>query len=116
MQAVFEQLEFRLQSRDVVSVKRAAAAAITVLTGSVWVTQDGNARDHVLLRGQTLRVRGNGSLVVAALAPAQVAISAPPHPHGPLTRLARHLAAWYLRVSRRLAAAGAAKNVVGGAL
>ena len=113
MQAVFEQLEFRLGSRDVISVTRAAAAAITVMAGSVWVTQDGNARDHVLLRGQTLRVSGNALLVVAALAPAQVSISAPQRTHGPATRLARRLGAWYLRWSRRLRAA---KSPAGGAL
>jgi Protein of unknown function (DUF2917) len=105
MQAVFEQLEFRLGARDVVSVRRAAAAAITVLTGSVWVTQEGNARDHVLLRGQTLRVEGNAALMVAALAPAQVSISAARQARPNAARWRRSIAAWYLRRSRRLRAA-----------
>lgn len=106
MHAVFEQLEFRLASRDVVSVRRAASAAITVLTGSVWVTQEGSARDHVLLRGQTLRVDGDERLVVAALAPSQVSISGPRRPRGAMARWARDAAAWTLRRSRRLRLGG----------
>lgn len=113
MQAVFEQLEFRLGAHDVVSVQRAATAAITVLTGSVWVTQEGSARDHVLLRGQTLRIDGDAPLVVAALAPAQVSISGPREPRGIARRWGRWVAAWYLRRTRRLRTASSA---LGGAL
>jgi hypothetical protein len=119
MQAVFEHLEFRLASHDVLSLKRAATAAITVIKGSVWITQDGSLLDHVLLSGQTMRVEGDASLVVAALSAAQVSIAAPRRGHGAgghAIRIGRSLVAWYLRLSRRARWNVAARGGVAAAL
>ncbi len=101
MQAVFNHLEFRLGAHDGLALDHAAAAAITVISGNVWVTQDGRHTDHVLLAGQTMRVRGNAALWLSALSPARLSVDAGLAQGGSLRRLGRNLLARYLWLARR---------------
>lgn len=103
MQAVFQHLDLRLERNQSFVLSRAAAAAILVQTGSVWVTRDGDRADHVLAEGQRMTVGNDGAVVVLALRGARVSVDAPRRAHGPLSRLARGLKASYLRGMRRLA-------------
>ncbi len=44
------------------------------LSGTVWVTREGDSRDHVLGPGGTFRVEGPGRIVVQALKPSRLII------------------------------------------
>ena len=120
MQAVFNHLEFHLGARDAFAIDRAAAAAITVLCGSIWVTQDGKLADHVLKAGQTLKVSGDAAILVSALTPAQVSVDAPARrpavearARGAWRMLFRKIGAAYLRGFRGVAARAAKRRFAG---
>ncbi len=101
MQAAFNHLEFRLGAQGGLALDHAAAAAITVISGNVWITQDGRYADHVLEAGQTLKVRGNAALWLSALSPARLSVDAGVSKGGMLRRLGRNLLARYLWLGRR---------------
>lgn len=103
MQAVFQHLELRLERNQSFVLSRAAAAAILVQAGSVWVTRAGDRADHVLGDGQRMTVGNDGAVVMMALRGARVSVDAPRQVRGPLRRLARGFKASYLRGMRRLA-------------
>lgn len=42
-------------------------AYIRVEQGRVWVTEEGDGRDHVLRAGECLKVRGSGVVVIEAV-------------------------------------------------
>ncbi len=102
MQAIFNHLEFRIGHNEVVAIDRAASALITALKGSVWITQDGDAVDHVLSAGESYRVGGDAQVVVAALTVASVSIDRARSARGPVARIGRSAMALYLRLARRL--------------
>jgi hypothetical protein len=45
----------------------AGAAELAVMRGVVWLTQEGDRADHLVAAGETLRLRGTGSVVIEAL-------------------------------------------------
>ena len=100
MQAVFNHLEFRLGAQEGFALDHAAAAAIRVIKGNVWITQDGMAADHVVGAGQSFKVDGNAGLWLSALSPARLSIDAARHPPALPRRLLRRAQAWYLRIHR----------------
>lgn len=108
MQAVFNELEFRLGARDILRLDRAAGGAILVLRGCAWVTREGERTDHVLCAGQSLPLGGAGKLFVSAIEEARLAVRAGAPlagaRHGSYARrIARNLKAAYLRVLRGMA-------------
>lgn len=103
MQAVFQSLDMSLGGNQSLVLSRAAAAAILVETGSVWVTRAGDRRDHVLSQGQRLTVDNDGAVVLMALGGARVSVAAARPARGAATRFMRDLHARYLRAMRRLA-------------
>lgn len=79
----------------------AVAAALTVISRNVWVTQHGRYADHVLLAGQALTMRGNAALWLSVLSPACLSVDAGGAKGGMLRRLGRNLLARYLWLARR---------------
>ena len=110
MQAVFDQIDLRLNYNDVLTLRRAAAAAITVATGSIWITQHGKAQDHVLSAGQRLTVEGDAPVVVAALSAARLTVAAPRHERAGAVHRSRQFKAWFLRLMRRMRARAAVRH------
>lgn len=53
-----------------------AGMRVEVLSGEVWVTREGNPLDHVLGAGEVMESRKRGKLVVLALSPARLAVTA----------------------------------------
>ena len=54
----------RLDCNDYVRLRKARGAAIEVLTGRVWITEDGRAADRVLGPGHCYRVDGEGLVLI----------------------------------------------------
>lgn len=54
--------------------------------GAVWLTQEGDAEDHVVEAGEELWVGGSGLVVVQALRPARLSIQATPPSQSTLGR------------------------------
>jgi hypothetical protein len=63
-----------LETGQVVTLDGAAGRRISARFGSVWVTEEGNAKDFVLAGGETLVVKGRGRTVVQALQPSYITI------------------------------------------
>jgi len=56
----------QLSFNDFVRMRDARGAAIEVLEGRVWITEDGRQGDHFLDRGRSYQVAGQGLVVVGA--------------------------------------------------
>jgi len=56
----------QLSFNDFLRMRGARGAAIEVLEGKVWITEDGRAGDLFLERGRSYRVAGQGLVVVGA--------------------------------------------------
>jgi hypothetical protein len=54
----------RLDCNDYVRLRKARGAAIEVLTGRVWITEDGRAADRFLGPGHCYRVGGEGLVLI----------------------------------------------------
>jgi quercetin dioxygenase-like cupin family protein len=59
------------------SLKDAAGAAITCLTGRLWITQEGDRRDFVLAPGDSLQIARGGLTLVSAVEPSRLSVTAP---------------------------------------
>lgn len=59
------------------SLKDAAGAAITCLTGRLWITQEGDRRDFVLSAGESLRIARGGLTLVSAVEASRLAVTPP---------------------------------------
>ena len=56
----------QLTFNEFLQLRDAQGAAIEVLDGKVWITEDGAARDRFLEEGSSYRVAGKGLVVVGA--------------------------------------------------
>ena len=74
MEYLQEELEF---SRGEVLLLRHldSGRVLYGLSGMVWVTQEGDSRDHLLGPGGTFRVKGRGRVVVQGLKRSRVLIT-----------------------------------------
>jgi len=52
--------------------------------GTLWITQAGDTRDHLLNAGERYTVRGSGVVVIEALRPADLRIERPQEDFRPL--------------------------------
>ena len=55
-----------------------AGATVVCLEGELWITQEYDANDIVLRRGESLRLFCDGRSVVEALRASRIAVEAPP--------------------------------------
>jgi hypothetical protein len=56
-----------LASGQVAVLPKAQGRSIHCLVGSLWVTREGDAIDHVIEAGKIWRVEGRGKIVLSAL-------------------------------------------------
>jgi hypothetical protein len=68
---------FELGFRDFLHLRSAQGAAIEVLDGRVWITENGAGDDAFLAAGRCYRVRGRGLVVVGAEGGARVEVRGP---------------------------------------
>ena len=64
-----------LEAGEVVSLDDAQGTRILARTGTVWVTEEGETRDHVVDAGDTLIVARPGRTVLQALEPAWISLA-----------------------------------------
>ena len=63
-----------LETGQVVALDDACGMRISTRTGSIWVTEEGDGRDHVVGPGQALVVSRNGRTLVQALKSSWISI------------------------------------------
>ena len=61
-----------LAKRQVLRIPHGAGTRVACLTGAVWVTEENDAHDLFLERGESLRLAQPGTALVYALEPASV--------------------------------------------
>ncbi len=83
----------QLNTNDYLRLRCAAGSWIEVLSGRVWVTEDGARRDALLGPGRGYRVNGDGLVLVGAETAAEATLLAPDMP-GLWARLRDACAAW----------------------
>jgi hypothetical protein len=64
-----------LRDRQHLAMRDAAGWTVKALTGSVWITQDGDQRDITLRAGQSFTVDRDGSTLVSPLGDARICVS-----------------------------------------
>ena len=99
MNLKLERAELALRFREVIRFEDAAGTRLRVVRGSVWITQNGDRKDHYLPATRTFTLDRPGLALVQAVQPAELVVWKIV-PQVPLAaRVARGLA----RVSRALA-------------
>lgn len=63
-----------LDTGQVLTLDDAAGRRISARAGTVWITEEGRAQDHIVEGGGSIVVERDGRTVVQALAPSVVAI------------------------------------------
>lgn len=71
-------LRMELERGHSLSLSDAQGASISVHSGEIWVTQEGDRTDYVLGTGERLVLQRDGLAVLQALADARVAIGPVP--------------------------------------
>lgn len=57
---------YSLGPTQIHKLQRAKGATLWVIGGAVWLTEQGDRRDHLLLPTQIYRVRGHGMVLIGA--------------------------------------------------
>jgi uncharacterized protein YjiS (DUF1127 family) len=92
----------QLTFNEVLRLQGAQGAAIEVLDGKVWITEDGRAADRFLEAGRSYRVAGKGLVVVGAETPTHFArVEVRRRELFPKSFFARLLQAWRAERTRR---------------
>lgn len=64
-------MNLQMNANDFLRLRCASGSSIEVLSGRLWVTEDGAARDALLGPGRRYRVTGDGLVLVGAESPAE---------------------------------------------
>lgn len=78
MQLQLKQPVIALEPGQVVTLDDAQGTRILARVGSVWVTEEGDARDHVIGPGDMLVVARPGRTLVQALMPSWITLAEGP--------------------------------------
>ena len=78
MQLQLKQPVIALEAGQVVTLDDAQGTRILARMGTVWVTEEGDVKDHVVGPGETLLVAHPGRTVVQALGPSWISLAEGP--------------------------------------
>lgn len=67
----------RLEEGVVLRIDDGASLRVSPSAGCVWITQEGDRRDHILRAGESLLLDRDRLTLVQALAPSVLSITAP---------------------------------------
>jgi hypothetical protein len=82
----------RLESRQIVQLLDPAGTRVQCVCGVLWITQEGDGRDHIVAPGQSLTLDYPGLALVHALEPSDLEILPPVPAQTGLQRLVHALA------------------------
>ena len=66
-----------LEQRSLLRITDGAQLVVTVQSGTLWITEEGNSGDYIVPPGRWYRVHGDGLVIGLALQPSVVTVSAP---------------------------------------
>ena len=66
-----------LEHRGVLRVTNGTGLLVAAHAGTLWITENGDPRDVIVTSARSYRIEGNGLVIINALEPASVTISAP---------------------------------------
>lgn len=89
MNACPDRLTLLLGECDLLTLADAIGSVVTVRSGSVWITQEREAVDHVVRAGERFRIDRGGRTVLQAFGEAEVSVGAAPCQARPSSRLLR---------------------------
>ena len=98
MRLCMEANRFEMQAGQTLELRNGKGAHLELLSGELWITQQGDRRDHMLATGGALVVERNGITLLHAFAHSLVYLQAP----APSIRPARAIAANLTRFAVRL--------------
>ncbi len=71
---------YQMDPRDTLALHDAGGRTVTCVSGSIWLTMEGDTRDVVLEPGASFTVDRDGLTLLAAQEPSVVQLSAPNQP------------------------------------
>ena len=74
MQLNVRKPELALDTGQILTLDDAAGLSILARRGAVWITEEGDTKDHIVRPGDTLVVAHPGRTVVQALQPSWISI------------------------------------------
>ena len=81
-----------LASGNLVRIEDGRGMLVRVTSGSVWITEEGDARDRFVSTGGKFRVASSGVTLISAFSRSTIALSSP----------YEHRASWLMRLRARL--------------
>lgn len=75
MKVDIERATMELHRMQIMKLRGAKGVHLTCRRGSLWVTQEGVARDDFLVPGISLEIESDGVIVIEAMVPSSVAIA-----------------------------------------
>lgn len=91
MNIKFDHAGVRLDADHFLRLAEGKGTKITCRTGSLWITQDRDARDYILGPGQSLELEHGGDAIVFALMQSELMLSEPAPEPALLDRVGRAL-------------------------
>jgi hypothetical protein len=89
---------------NLVRIVRGRGMLVRVLSGSVWITEEGDPRDRFMAAGARLAIASNGITLVSALAPTTISLTARRR-RNLAARLVRAWKSWFVPGARPTTAA-----------
>src|SRR5476649_322219 len=74
--------KYRIDPHGELALREARGSIVTCVSGSVWLTMEGDTRDVVLEPGASFVVDRDGLTILAAQAPSEIRVSARDQPSG----------------------------------
>ena len=95
----------RLERGGCVRIQGGSGTLVRVHSGAVWITEEGDPRDHFVPAGERFNVASNRLTLVSALGAQQTSRCARPRKRSLAARLARAWRSWFVPGARPTTAA-----------
>jgi uncharacterized protein (DUF3084 family) len=91
---------------NMVRIEDGRGMMVRVVSGEAWITEEGDARDHLVTAGRCVRIMSSGVTLVSALSRSSISLSSRASRFARLrTRLTRAWRSWFVPGARPTTAA-----------